>query len=78
MEEVFNKWPIRSLQKYITKYDLETNLQTLRTPFLNLDKWVAIDNKISNTFWTNFYITDTMKTCLIKFRTDQYMGNACK
>lgn len=81
MEEVPDKGPIRSLKKYIIKHDLETNLKTLTEKFPNLDKWVdnaLIDNKFSNTFWTNPTITDAQKTCLLKFRTGLYKGNARK
>lgn len=81
MEEVPNKGPIRSLETHIIKHDLETNLKIITEQFPNLDKWVAntlIDNKLSNAFWTNPNITYAQKTCLIKLRTGQYMGNARK
>ena len=35
-----------------------------------------IDNEISNEFWNNPTITDKHKSCLIKFRTGTYMGQA--
>ena len=47
--------------------------------FSNISKWTTnpdIDNEIFNTFWTNLMITYSQKTCLLKFRTGQYIGNA--
>jgi hypothetical protein len=37
-----------------------------------------IDNELSNNFWSNPTIIDSQKTCILKFRTGQYMGNAKK
>lgn len=68
MEEVPDKGPIRSLDKYLIKHDLETNLKTITEKFPNLDKWVAngdIDNLLSNNIWTNLAITNSQKTCIL-------------
>ena len=37
-----------------------------------------IDKELSNEFWENPSITNKQKSCLIKFRTGTYMGNARK
>jgi hypothetical protein len=37
-----------------------------------------IDKDFSNEFWENPEVTDKKKSCLIKFRTSTYMGNARK
>lgn len=81
MEEVPDKGPIRSLEKHILRHDVETNLKTITETFPNIDKWVTnstIDSRPSNAFWTNPSISDAQKTCILKFRTGQYMGNARK
>jgi hypothetical protein len=49
--------------------------------FPNINKWTSnpdIDNELSNEFWNNPIITDAQKTTILKFRTEQYMGNARK
>jgi hypothetical protein len=49
--------------------------------YLNIDKLIAnekIDNELSNKFWTNKNITNSQKTCLLKLRHGQYMGNTMK
>ena len=82
MDETLDKGPIRFLEKHIIKHDRKYNLEIIATEFLNIDKWIAnyddIDNKLSNEYWTNKYITDSQKTCLLKLRHGQYMGNARK
>src|SRR6202048_1056016 len=81
MEEVPYKCAVRFLEKHIKKYDRETNLAIMSTQTPNTCKWtenVDIDKELSNEFWTNPSITDKQKSCLIKFRTGTYMGNARK
>jgi hypothetical protein len=81
MEEVPDKGPVRFLEKQIKKYDRETNLAVMATQTPNTRKWTKntyIDNELSNDFWANPAITDKQKSCLIKFRTGTYMGNARK
>ena len=76
-----DKEPIRFLEKHLTKYDKNINLELIPTPYPNIAKWIAdekIDNELSNNFWTNKKITDFQKTCLLKPRHGQYMGNAKK
>jgi hypothetical protein len=49
--------------------------------FPNISKWTMnpdIDNTIFNNFWSNPAISYSQKTCILKFRTGQYMGNARK
>ena len=46
-----------------------------------LHKWLGnkdIDKTLSNDFLNNPVITYKQKTCLVKFRTGQYMGHAMK
>ena len=46
-----------------------------------LHKWLDnkdIDKTLSNDFWNSPAITNKLKTCLVKFRTGQYMGHAKK
>ena len=81
MDETPDKGPIRLLEKHIIKHDKKYNLEIIATDFFNIDKWVAnedIDNELSNEYWTNKHITDSQKTCLLKLRHGQYMGNARK
>ena len=81
MDETLDKGPIRFLEKYIIKYDRKYNLKVIATEFPNIDKWIAnenIDNELSNEYWTNKYITNSQKTCFLKLRHGQYMGNARK
>ena len=81
MEAVPDKGPVRFLEKQIKKYDRETNIAFMATQTPNTCKWtqnVDIDKELSNEFWTNPLITDKQKSCLIKFRTGTYMGNARK
>ena len=76
-----DKGPKRLLEKYIIKYDRKNNLEVVATLFSNIDKWITnedIDNELSNDFWTNINIKDFKKTCLLKLRHGQYMGNARK
>jgi ribonuclease HI len=72
------KGPIRHLKSYLKKLEKEENEELAKT-FDNINKWInnpLIDNKISNNFWTNPTITDAQITQLLKFRYDQYIGNA--
>ena len=81
MQETPDKGPIRHLGKYIIKHDKQHNLSILATQTHQLHKWLDnkdIDKTLSNEFWTNPAISDKQKTCLVKFRTGQYMGQARK
>ena len=81
LDETPDKGPIRFLEKHIIKHDRKYNLEIIATEFPNIDKWIAnenIDNELSNEYWTNKHITDSQKTCLLKLRHGQYMGNARK
>ena len=63
------------------KHDRKYNLEVIATYFPNIDKWMVnenIDNELSNEFWTNKFIIDSQKTCLLRPRHGQYMGNARK
>jgi hypothetical protein len=75
------KGPIRNFQLYLIKYTTENHLTKLTRNFPNIHKWTSdtnIDNISSNTFWTNPQISETQIKQLIKFCTNQYMGNARK
>ena len=81
MVDVPYKGPVRFLEKQIFKYDRENNLAIMAIQTLNTCKWTEnadIDKELSNEFWENPSITDKQKSCLIKFRTGTYMGNARK
>ena len=81
MQDTPDKGPIRHLGKYILKYDKKHNLTIVATQTHQLHKWLNnkdIDKDLSNDFWNNPVITDKQKTCLVKFRTGQYMGHARK
>ena len=81
MIDVPDKGPVRFLEKQIKKYDRENNLATMATQTPNTCKWtenIDIDKQLSNEFWDNPSITDKQKSCLIKFCTGTYMGNARK
>jgi ribonuclease HI len=81
MDETPDKGPIRFLAKYLKRHDLNNNLTEIAENFPNIEKWTGnrnIDNELSNNFWENPIIIDSQKTCLIKFWTGQYMGNARK
>ena len=76
-----DKGPVRCLETYITEHGRDNNLKTMSEKFPNIIKWTMnpdIDNELCNNFWSNPIITDPQKTCLLKFRTWQYMGNARK
>ena len=76
-----HKDSIRFLEKHLIKYDRRNHLEVAATLFSNIDIWVTnedIDNELSNDFWNNKNITDFQKTCLLKLRHGQYMGNARK
>ena len=81
MHETPDKGPIRHLAKYIIKQDKTHNLAVIATQTHQLHKWLDnkdLDKNLSNDFWNYPDITDRQKTCLLKFRTGQYMGNARK
>jgi hypothetical protein len=81
MQATPDKGPIRHLRQYILKYDRKRNLTIMASQTHQLHKWLAnadIDKSLSNDFWNNPVITDKQKTCLVKFRTGQYMGHARK
>jgi hypothetical protein len=81
MDDVPDKGPVRFLEKQIIKYDMETNLAIMATQTPNTCKWTEntdINNELSNEFWANPAITGKQKSCLLKFRTGTYMGNARK
>ena len=57
------------------------NLALIATQTHQLHKWLDnkdIDKALSNDFWNSPVITYKQKTCLVKFRTGQYMGHARK
>jgi ribonuclease HI len=71
------KGPIRNFQRYLQKYTTDTHL----TELANIHKWTSdtnIDKISSNAFWNNPQISESQIKQLIKFRTNQYMGNARK
>lgn len=75
------KGPIRHLQPYLIKYDHAHTLELTARTFPNINKWFSdenIDIETSTTFWNHPLITDAQKTCILKFRYNQYMDNACK
>ena len=81
MHQTPDKGPIRNFQRYLIKYTTYNYLTELARNFPNIHKWtsdVNIDNISSNTFWTNPQISKKQVKQLIKFHTDQYMGNAQK
>jgi hypothetical protein len=63
------------------KYKKEHSLEEIAREFPNIHKWISdpnIDNETSNVFWNHPDVTDSQITCLLKFRYNQYMGNARK
>ena len=75
------KGPIRNFQSYLQKYTTENHLIELVRNFPNIHKWTNdanIDNISSNEFWTNLQISENQIKQLIKFHTNQHMGNARK
>ena len=75
------KGPIQNFQRYLIKYTTENHLTELTRHFPNINKWISdinIDKISSNTFWSNPQISEKQIKQLIKFRTNQYMGNAQK
>ena len=79
MLETPDKGFICFLEKHLIKHDRKNNLEVVATLFPNIDKWIFnkdIDNKLSNDFWTNKSIIDSQKTCFLKLRHGQYIGNA--
>jgi hypothetical protein len=81
MEQTPDKGPIRHLQPYLKKYGKEHFLKEIAQQFSNINKWTSdtnIDNETSNSLWSHPDITDSQITCVLKFRYNQYMGNAQK
>jgi hypothetical protein len=75
------KGPIMNFQRYLIKYTTDNHLIELTRNFPNIHKWTSdtnIDRISSNAFWTNPQISETQIKQLMKFRTNQYMGNARK
>ena len=80
MDETRDKEPIKFLKKHLIKHTKRTNQNIIATQFLNIDKWIAnkdINNELHN-FWSKKNIMDSQKTCLLKLKYEQYMGNARK
>ena len=74
-----DKGPVRFLEKQINKHDRINNLESMAIQTPNICKWTRNEDKeLSNEFWNNPIITDKQKSCLIKFRTGTYMGQARK
>ena len=81
MHNTLYKGPIRNFQRYNIKYTTKNYLTGLARNFPNIHKWTSdinIDRISSNTFWNNLQISEKQIKQLIKFRTNQYMGNARK
>jgi ribonuclease HI len=81
MDNTPYKGPIRHLDPYLQKYYKHHNFQILANSFPNITKWTTdtnIDLPTSTNFWSHPAVTDSQKTCLLKFRYNQYMGNARK
>jgi hypothetical protein len=79
MMDTPDKGPVRFLEKQIIEYDIINNLDIMALQTPNICKWTCnanIDKELSNEFWNNHTITDKQKSCLIKFRTGTYMGQA--
>jgi ribonuclease HI len=75
------KGPIRNFQRYLQKYTIDQYLTELARNFPNIHKWTSdtnIDNTSPNAFWANPQILESQIKQLIKFQTNQYMGNARK
>jgi hypothetical protein len=81
MDQTPYKGPISHLLPYITQHDKTHNLELVAQNFPNIFKWTNdpnIDPATSTNFWTHPSITDPQRTCILKFRYNQYMGNARK
>jgi hypothetical protein len=81
MMDTPDKGPVRFLEKQVKKFDRINILENLAGQTPNIYKWTGnedIDKELSNEFWNNPNITDKQKSCLIKFRTGTYMGQARK
>jgi hypothetical protein len=81
MHTIPYKGPIRNFQRYLHKYTTENHLTEVAMNFPNIYKWTSDSNiypNSSNKFWTNPQISENQIKQLIKFRTNQYMGNARK
>ena len=75
------KHPVGFIEKQIKRCDRINNLETMAIQTPSIYKWTSndnIDKELSNEFWNNPTITDKQKSCLIKFRTGTYMGQARK
>jgi hypothetical protein len=81
MDQTPDKGPIRHLQLYLKKYEKEHSLTEITQEFPNINKWTNdtnIDKETSNGLWSHPDIIDSQITCILKFRYNQYMGNARK
>ena len=81
MQETLYKGPIWHLGKYVLKYDKKHDLEIIANQTHQLRKWLNnkdVDKVLSNDLWKNPTITYKQKTCLVKFRTSQYMGHTRK
>ena len=74
------KGPIHNFNTYLKKLEDKENKNIART-IESINRWInddKLENKFSNAFWTNPIIIDTQIIHFLKFRYDQYMGNAQK
>ena len=75
------KGPIRHLQRYLSTYDKKYSLELTDSKFSNIQKWISdtnIDNDTLTNFCNHLTIIDSQRTCILKFKYNQYMGIACK
>ena len=69
---------IRNLHTFIIKEHRKCEVDTTKTKFPYVDKWLSytqIHQKLSNHFWKNEAVIDAQITQTLKFRYAQYMGN---
>jgi hypothetical protein len=62
-EQSSDKGRIKFLENHVTKHNKNINLKLIPILCPNIDKWIAneeIDNEISNKFWTNKNIIDSL------------------
>jgi hypothetical protein len=81
VDQTRDKDPICHLQPYLLKYEKKNSLKYIARNFSDIHKWIGDkhkDNETSTSFRNNPNITNSQKTCILKFRYNQYMGNACK
>ena len=79
LDRTLDKGPVRFLEIQIKKYDRINNLEAMALQTPNICKWTCnedINKELSNEFWKNPTITDKQNSCLIKFRTGTYIGQA--